>query len=72
MSADPHPGLGGSFVILDYAEDPSLVYREARPSSSYEEGPAVEERRTVFQHLSASALGPTESIAWLKRLAATH
>jgi transcriptional regulator with XRE-family HTH domain len=72
MSAGLHPGLGGSFVILDYAEDPSLVYRETRPSSSYEEGRAVEERRTVFQHLSASALGPTESIAWLRRLAATH
>ncbi|MCW2945053.1 MAG: hypothetical protein JWR24_1770 [Actinoallomurus sp.] len=70
MDADPHPGLAGSFVILDYDDDPSLVYREMRPSSSYEEGPAqVEERRTVFQHLSATALGPNESIAYLRRLA---
>jgi hypothetical protein len=70
VDVDPHPGLAGSFVILDYAEDPSLVYREMRPSSSYEEGPAqIEERRTVFQHLSATALGPNESIAWLRRLA---
>jgi hypothetical protein len=69
MSADPHPGLSGSFVILDYEDDPSLVYREARPNSSYVEGPAeVEERRTVFQHLCASALGPDESIAYLRRL----
>ncbi len=70
IDADPHPGLYGSFVILDYEGDPSLVYREMKPSSSYEEGPAqVEERRTVFQHLSATALGPKESIAWLRRLA---
>jgi hypothetical protein len=73
MSVAPHPGLGGSFVILDYEDDPSLVYREARPASSYEEGPEqIDERRTVFQHLSASALGPNESIAWLRRLAATQ
>lgn len=70
VDVDPHPGLAGSFVILDYADDPSLVYREMRPSSSYEEGPAqIDERRTVFQHLSATALGPNESIAWLRRLA---
>lgn len=70
LDTDPHPGLSGSFVILDYEVDPSLVYREMRPESSYTEGPAkVEERRTVFQHLSATALGPKESIAWLRRLA---
>lgn len=70
MDAAPHPGLGGSFVILDFEDDPSLVYRETRPSSVYEEGPEqLEERRTVFQHLSATALGPKESIAWLRRLA---
>lgn len=72
MNADPHPGLAGSFVILDYEDDPSLIYRETRPSGSYEEGPAVEERRTVFQHLSATALGPDESIAYLRRLATTR
>ncbi len=70
MSADPHPGLGGSFAILDYDDDPSLVYRESRPGSSYVEGIAeIEERRRVFQHLSATALGPSESIAYLRRLA---
>lgn len=70
MNVAPHPGLSGSFVILDYEDDPSLVYREARPGSTYMEGAAeVEERRTVFQHLSATALGPDESIAHLRRLA---
>ncbi|MCO6010702.1 helix-turn-helix domain-containing protein [Actinoallomurus purpureus] len=70
MDAAPHPGLHGSFVILDYENDPSLVYREARPGSSYVEGAAeVEERRTIFQQLSETALGPDESIAWLRRLA---
>jgi transcriptional regulator with XRE-family HTH domain len=71
LNADPHPGLSGSFVILDYEDDPSLIYREMRPESSYVEGAAkIEERRRVFQHLSAAALSPTESIAHLRRLAA--
>jgi Domain of unknown function (DUF5753) len=71
LEVDPHAGLSGSFVILDYEDDPSLVYREMRPESSYVEGPAqIEERRTAFAHLSATVLGPKESIAWLRRLAA--
>ncbi|MCO5994274.1 helix-turn-helix domain-containing protein [Actinoallomurus rhizosphaericola] len=70
MRVDPHPGLSGAFVILDYEDDPSLVYREIRPSSLYQEDPSqIEERRTAFQYLSATALGPNESIAYLKRLA---
>ncbi|GAB2863250.1 helix-turn-helix transcriptional regulator [Actinoallomurus bryophytorum] len=70
MSVDPHPGLSGSFVIMDFEDDPSLVYREAGQQSSFLEGDAViEERRIVFQHLSATALGPNESIAYLRRLA---
>ena len=32
IAAAPHPGLYGSFVILDYDGDPSLVYREMRPT----------------------------------------
>lgn len=70
MRVEPHPGLSGAFVILDYEDDPSLVYREIRPSSLYQEESAqIEERRTVFRYLSATALGPNESIAYLKRLA---
>ncbi|MEV5749444.1 helix-turn-helix transcriptional regulator [Actinoallomurus sp. NPDC052308] len=70
MKIAPHAGLNGSFVILDYKDDPTLVYREAQPGSSYVEGVAeIEERRDVFQFLTATALGPDESIAWLRRLA---
>lgn len=73
LNADPHPGLSGSFVILDYEDDPSLVYREMRPESSYVEGAAkVDERRRVFQHLCATALSPKESTAYLRRLAANQ
>jgi hypothetical protein len=57
-------------VILDYEDDPSLVYREVRPESLYVEGQQeIEERRRVFQHLGATALGPNESIAFLRLLA---
>ncbi|MEV5710331.1 DUF5753 domain-containing protein [Actinoallomurus sp. NPDC052274] len=70
MSVDPHLGLSGPFAILDYEGDPSIVYREIRPRSSlYVEGEAeVEERRQVFQRLSASALGVSESASYLRRL----
>ncbi len=70
LSVDPHLGLSGSFAILDYEDDPSLVYREVRPSSSlYVEGSeAVNEYRQVFQRLCASALGIGESAALLRRL----
>ncbi len=71
LNVAPHPGLSGSFVILDYEDDPPLVYREMRPESSYTEGVAkIEERRRVFKHLSASALGIPKSMAFLRRLAA--
>jgi transcriptional regulator with XRE-family HTH domain len=70
MSADPHLGLSGPFTILDYEDDPSVVYREVRPRSSlYVEGDAeVEERRQVFRLLSASALGVEESTDYLRRI----
>lgn len=70
MSVDPHLGLSGSFSILDYEDDPSIVYREIRPRSSlYAEGEAeVEERRQVFQRLCASAFGVSESADYLRRL----
>ena len=53
MEIEPRPCLAGLFVILDHEEGPALL----------------EEERTVFQHLSASALRPKESIAYLRRLA---
>lgn len=70
LSVDPHLGLSGPFAILDYEDDPSIVYREIRPKSSlYVEGEAeVEERRQVFQRLCASALGVSESADYMRRL----
>jgi hypothetical protein len=49
-------------------QTPAYATAVRRGWSSYMKGAAeVEERRTVFQHLSATALGPDDSIAHLGR-----
>lgn len=62
-----HAGLGCGFVILTYAEDPSIVYVETGGGSAlYLEKESDLERHSVrFQHLQASALAPDASIRFL-------
>jgi transcriptional regulator with XRE-family HTH domain len=71
MSAGPHLGMAGPFSILDFPDDdPSIVYIEAEPNSLYlEERAEIQRYSVVFQHLSAMALSPDESIAYLNKLA---
>jgi hypothetical protein len=70
LEAGPHPGLSGSFVILDFPEDdPSLVYFETQHNSLYlEERADVHRYSVIFQHLSASALSPDATITYLGKL----
>jgi transcriptional regulator with XRE-family HTH domain len=70
LEAGPHPGMAGSFVILDFPEkDPSLVYIETQSSSLYLEEPEELRRYDViFQNLTAMALGPDASIAHLLKM----
>ncbi|MGK5558587.1 helix-turn-helix domain-containing protein [Actinomadura kijaniata] len=69
LEAGPHPGLAGSFVILDFPDgDPSLVYAENQHTSVYlEERVEIQRYSMLFQHLSATALSPDATLAYLAR-----
>ncbi|MFI6515483.1 helix-turn-helix domain-containing protein [Spirillospora sp. NPDC050679] len=73
LEVGPHPGLAGPFVILDFPDgDPSLVYAETQHLSVYlEESVEIQRYSMVFQHLSATALSPGESNAYLARTLAS-
>ncbi|MGI5166597.1 helix-turn-helix domain-containing protein [Spirillospora sp. CA-253888] len=64
-----HPGMSSSFVVLDYDDDPSLVYIETATRSMYLEDPAEVDRHSLLmEHLLATALSPTESMRYLARM----
>jgi transcriptional regulator with XRE-family HTH domain len=71
LQVGPHPGMAGPFVILDFPDDdPSLVYSETLQDSLYlEEREEIRRYSVIFQHLSASALSPDATIAYLTELA---
>ena len=62
-----HPGLNGPFVILEYDADPSLVWLESKLVSMFlEEDEQVESYVSTWQELEKLALGPEESVRWLR------
>ncbi|MFI0449230.1 helix-turn-helix domain-containing protein [Actinomadura sp. 6N118] len=71
LEVGPHPAMAGSFVILDFPDDdPSLVYAETQHNSLYlEEREEIRRYSVIFQHLSASALSPDATIAYLAEMA---
>jgi transcriptional regulator with XRE-family HTH domain len=71
LDVGPHPGMAGPFAILEFPEnDPSLVYVETQPNSLYlEEREEIQRYSVVFQHLTAAALSPNASIAYLTQMA---
>jgi transcriptional regulator with XRE-family HTH domain len=69
-AAGAHPALEGAFVILDFPEDPSLVYTVTTTESVWLEKPEDYERYgLIFSHVMASALSPDESVRHLTSLA---
>ncbi|MEU6742278.1 DUF5753 domain-containing protein [Streptosporangium sandarakinum] len=71
MSAGPHIGLWGQFVILGFpdATDRDIVYVETPTDGPYLEEPEHLERHTLMmQRLVAGALGADASIAYLSDL----
>ncbi|MEV7965797.1 helix-turn-helix transcriptional regulator [Sphaerisporangium sp. NPDC088356] len=71
MSAGPHAGLKGHFVILDFPDptDRSMVYLETATDGLYlEETQQLNRYTLVFQHLCASALSIDASLAYLSTL----
>ncbi len=70
-----HPGLDSTFVILDFKEPivNDVVYVEGLVGNIYLENVGDLERyRQVFSRLQSIALSPEDSIAAVKRIAATY
>jgi transcriptional regulator with XRE-family HTH domain len=60
-----HPGMTGSFAVMDFPDpaDPELVYIETMGGDLFLERESdVRRYTTIFEHLRAAALNPTDSI----------
>jgi hypothetical protein len=69
FAAGLHPAMPSGFVILDFEEDPSLIYTETGTRSMYLEEPdEVSRHRLVMERLQASALSPSETIRYLSAM----
>ncbi|SEG15700.1 Helix-turn-helix domain-containing protein [Thermomonospora echinospora] len=61
-TAGLHPAMSGSFVILEFPEDPSVVYLSPGGHELYLETPEdIDRHALVFRHLNAMALSPADS-----------
>lgn len=73
LSAGAHPGMDGPFVLLSYADpmDRPLVYLETATDGLYLEEPDQIERYTLmYEHLRATALSASDSLALIREVAA--
>ena len=58
--------MDGSFVVLDFPDDPSTVYIEQSGSSLFVEDPdQMVHYETVYDLVHASALSVDDSTAWM-------
>lgn len=63
MMAGPHPGLEGPFMIMDFPDDPTLIYLENRAVSIFlEDEPQLDSYRLAWQAILAKALTPKRSM----------
>jgi len=67
-SVGPHAAMDGSFVILDFPSDPSIVYVEQAGGSALlaEEAEQITLYETVLDHVQAAALSVEDSRAWME------
>jgi transcriptional regulator with XRE-family HTH domain len=72
LAKAPHPGLLGSFSILEFGpSDPSIGYMESRGGNLFvEKDVQVRQLSGDFDHLRAGALDPVESAAFINELTA--
>ena len=69
-AAGLHPGVTGSFVILDFPQDPPIVYLELPEDSLYlEESGEVQRYRLKLDSIRTKALDARESVARIRDLA---
>ncbi len=70
LSAGPHPGLEGPFVLMDFPADPPLVYLENRAVSIFlEDDPHIASYRLAWRRILARALSAERSATLIAELA---
>ncbi|WP_262403709.1 DUF5753 domain-containing protein [Actinomadura sp. CNU-125] len=72
FEAGAHPGMHGSFVIMNFPEaiGPDLVYTETQAGNLFlEEEADIARYSLVFTHLRAGALSPSASASLIKTMA---
>jgi transcriptional regulator with XRE-family HTH domain len=68
FAAGAHPGMPGSFIVLDFADpaDQSIVYIDSMAGDLFlEQENEISRYIVMFEHLRAAALRPDDSIALL-------
>ena len=68
FAAGAHPGLPGSFIVLDFADpaDQNIVYIDSLAGDLFlEQETEISRYIVMFEHLRAAALRPDDSIALL-------
>jgi transcriptional regulator with XRE-family HTH domain len=71
LSAGAHPAMGGPFVILDFDQDPSIVYQETVAEVSVVESETtVQAYRRIYDQVKGMALSEEESRELIAALAA--
>lgn len=69
-TAGAHPGMEGPFMLLEFAEQPALVYIEDRCSEAFLESQAhVSDTKRVFRRLRELAMGPEDSVDLIASIA---
>ncbi|MER6175562.1 helix-turn-helix transcriptional regulator [Streptosporangium sp. NPDC001681] len=68
-SAGAHPALDGAFVILDFPNDPSLIYTVTVTENLWLEQQVDYQRYSlIYNHVMTLALSPEESVRYLAKL----
>jgi transcriptional regulator with XRE-family HTH domain len=63
FDAGAHPGMPGSFVVMDFADDPNIVHIDSMAGDLFlEEEPEIRRYTVLFEHLRAVALSPAASL----------
>jgi transcriptional regulator with XRE-family HTH domain len=68
-----HPGMPGSFVVMNFPDDPQVVYIDSMAGDLFLEEEAELRRYTgLYEHLRAVALSPDATRSLLTRLASEY
>ncbi|MEV4678736.1 MULTISPECIES: helix-turn-helix domain-containing protein [Actinomadura] len=69
FSAGMHPGLACGFTLLEYEDDPTIVYIDMARNALYLEQPHdIETHSRMYRHLQAAALDKDTTVQFLTRL----